>query len=58
MSSYQKEQKDQQPQSQSEIDQSMLAELETTKQSITNLSNEQLDEVAGGLFSGTRGVYD
>ena len=33
-----------------EVRQSILAEIEATQQAITELSDEQLEEVAGGMF--------
>ena len=59
MSNDQEEHQYQQPQSPSELRQSILAEFEAVKQSITDLSDEQLEEIAGGgLFAGVKGVYD
>ena len=52
--SNQPEHENQQPKSVTpeEVRQSILAELEASKQAITELSDEQLEEVAGGEFYG------
>ncbi len=44
-----------------EVRQQLLAELEISQQAITELSDEQLEEVAGGAFltlRGIKGTYD